>query len=159
VDATPMNVPTNSLSQEETHPERQTLSGAGRMFMLVTAFLGWFCAGFLLSITSVAMQPAAVDLLTKTEQLDGVTYYELIDRSKQKPGASPSVASPLTEAEQEELQRGNILVGEWVAWLKSAFLFGAAFGGLVFGALGDRFGRTKGMGLAILTYSLMSFVG
>lgn len=120
--------------------------------MLVTAFLGWFCAGILLSITSVALQPAAIDLLSQTGQLDRTSYFELRARSTQK----PEPTRPLTESEQAELKRGNVIVGEWVAWLKCAFLFGAALGGLCFGALGDRFGRTKGMGLAILTYSLMS---
>ena len=127
--------------------------------MLVTAFLGWFCAGFLLSITSVALQPAAIDLLSQTGQLDRANYFDLSARNKLKPGATPLVGLPLTESEREELQRGNILVGEWVAWLKCAFLFGAALGGLCFGALGDRFGRTKGMGLAILMYSSMAGVG
>src|SRR5204863_5449459 len=37
-----------------------------------------------------------------------------------------------------------------------AFLFGAATGGFVFGRLGDRFGRSKGMALSILTYSAMA---
>lgn len=122
--------------------------------MLVTAFLGWFCAGFMLSITSVALQPAAIDLLSKNDKLDRPRYTELSTRAK----AKTSDVVPLTETEQQELQKGNILVGEWVSWLKCAFLFGAALGGLVFGALGDRFGRTKGMGLAILTYSLVGGV-
>jgi len=126
--------------------------------MLVTAFLGWFCAGFLLSITSVVLQPAAVDLLSQTGQLDRARYSELSARSKQKPGNPSPAGSPLTDAERAELQQGNIIVGEWVAWLKCAFLFGAALGGLCFGALGDRFGRTKGMGLAILMYSTMAGV-
>ena len=138
-------------------PERR-LTNAGRILMLATAFLGWFCAGFLLSITSVSLQPAAIDLLARTKQLDSVSYFDLSARAKQKPG-QPAIAAPLNEAELAELQRVNILVGEWVAWLKCAFLFGGAVGGLCFGAIGDRFGRTKGMGLAILTYSLMCGVG
>lgn len=127
--------------------------------MLVTAFLGWFCAGFLLSITSVALQPAAVDLLSQTGQLDQLRYLDLSARSNRKPAGGVTSNAPLTDAERGELQQGDILVGGWVAWLKCAFLFGAALGGLCFGAVGDRFGRTKGMGLAILTYSIMSGVG
>src|SRR5262249_18597987 len=37
-----------------------------------------------------------------------------------------------------------------------AFLFGAAAGGLVFGSLGDRIGRSRAMALSILTYSIFS---
>src|SRR4029078_7655437 len=37
----------------------------------------------------------------------------------------------------------------WYARFNSAFLLGAACGGLVFGWIGDRFGRVKAMGLSI----------
>ena len=136
---------------------KPNLSHASRLLILTTAFLGWFCAGFLLSITSVVLQPATIDLLSRTGQLDHGRYAELSARVKQKP--APGSSQILTDSEQAELQRGNILVGEWVAWLKCGFLFGAALGGLCFGIIGDRFGRTKGMGLAILTYSSMAYVG
>ncbi len=132
-----------------------SLTTAGRMLMLTAAFLGWFFAGFHLSITSVVMQPASVDLLSRVGRLDGDAYQSLSQRAKQKPG-SEAAEAPLTEEEKSQLTQWNVLVGEWVAWLKCAFLFGAASGGLCFGALGDRFGRTKGMGFAILTYSLMA---
>ena len=48
------------------------------------------------------------------------------------------------------------LVGQWIAWLVGAFLLGAAAGGLVFGWIGDRLGRSHAMGLSILCYSLFS---
>ncbi len=147
----PLNVPA-------TEPALPPLTNAGRVLMLVTAFLGWFCAGFLLSITSVALQPATVDLLSRTGQLDRARYAELSQRAKIKPDSDSSGQAPLDLEEKDELKRGNVIVGQWVSWLKCAFLFGAAFGGLLFGAIGDRFGRTKGMGLAILTYSLMAGV-
>ena len=41
---------------------------------------------------------------------------------------------------------------------RCAFLFGAALGGLVFGRIGDRFGRSKGMAAAITCYSGMSLL-
>jgi len=46
------------------------------------------------------------------------------------------------------------LVGQWSAWLVGAFLLGAAAGGLVFGWIGDRLGRSRAMGLSILCFSL-----
>jgi SHS family sialic acid transporter-like MFS transporter len=150
-----MNAPPNVPA---TEPALPALTNAGRVLMLVTAFLGWFCAGFLLSITSVALQPATVDLLSRTGQLDRARYAELSQRAKIKPDSDSSGQAPLDLEEEDELKRGNVIVGQWVSWLKCAFLFGAAFGGLLFGAIGDRFGRTKGMGLAILTYSVMAGV-
>jgi MFS family permease len=46
------------------------------------------------------------------------------------------------------------LVGAWFSRYICAFLLGAALGGLVFGWLGDRLGRTRSMGWSIVWYSL-----
>jgi len=154
-DVNAMSAPASALPDVTVKPRRE-LTNAGRLLMLTTAFLGWLCAGFLLSITSVCMQPAAIDLLARADQLDRQEYLSLSARGKPKPASVPSTASALSTEEKRTLEAGNVLVGKWVAWLKCAFLFGAAAGGLFFGALGDRFGRTKGMGLAILTYSVMA---
>ena len=48
------------------------------------------------------------------------------------------------------------MVAQWFGWLTAAFLTGTALGGLVFGWIGDRSGRSKALALAILCYSLMS---
>src|SRR5262249_21547116 len=98
-------------------PTPLPLSPAGRLLVLAAAFLGWFCAGLHLSITSLAMRAAAIDLLERAGEPD------------------PPQA----------------LVARWFAWYQCAFLFGAASGGLFFGWLGDRLGRSKGMALSILT--------
>lgn len=50
-------------------------------------------------------------------------------------------------------------VTRWFAWFQCAFLFGAAAGGWLFGALGDRIGRTTTMGLSVVCYSLFTLVG
>lgn len=42
----------------------------------------------------------------------------------------------------------------WFSWFVASFLFGAALGGWLFGVLGDRLGRKKALGLAVLCYSL-----
>ena len=43
--------------------------------------------------------------------------------------------------------------GKWFGYYICAFLFGAAFGGLVFGRIGDRYGRSTGLAAAIAWYS------
>jgi SHS family sialic acid transporter-like MFS transporter len=48
------------------------------------------------------------------------------------------------------------LITEWFAWFQSAFLFGAAAGGWIFGVLGDRFGRTRAMALSVACYSTLT---
>jgi len=48
--------------------------------------------------------------------------------------------------------------GRWFGYYVCAFLFGAALGGLVFGRIGDRFGRARGMAAAITCYSVVSLL-
>lgn len=63
----------------------------------------------------------------------------------------------MRDAAKDLLGVGNEAeVGAWFGRLICAFLLGAAFGGYVFGVVGDRFGRAKAMGLAILWYSAFS---
>jgi len=51
------------------------------------------------------------------------------------------------------------LIGYWNSLITSAFLVGAATGGVLFGWLGDRMGRVRAMTLSILTYALCSGLG
>jgi MFS family permease len=51
------------------------------------------------------------------------------------------------------------LGGDWFAWFTASLMLGAAVGGIWFGALGDRIGRTKALGVSILFYSLVSGIG
>jgi MFS family permease len=51
------------------------------------------------------------------------------------------------------------LGGDWFAWLTASLMLGAAVGGICFGSLGDRIGRTRALGVSILFYSLFSGLG
>jgi SHS family sialic acid transporter-like MFS transporter len=48
----------------------------------------------------------------------------------------------------------DVEIGKWMGRITASFLLGAACGGLAFGWLGDRIGRTRAMALSILTYSV-----
>lgn len=50
----------------------------------------------------------------------------------------------------------DTLRGQWFSWYVCVFLSGAAAGGLVFGWLGDRFGRSKALAYSVLTYTLLA---
>jgi MFS family permease len=69
-------------------------------------------------------------------------------------GIFPLVARPALQ----ELMRGadDRLIGQWMGYVTALFLVGAAAGGLIFGWLGDRFGRVRTMALSVLTYSLFT---
>ncbi len=51
------------------------------------------------------------------------------------------------------------LGGDWFARFTAALMFGAAIGGIFLGALGDRIGRTRAMGVSILFYSVFAGAG
>ena len=51
------------------------------------------------------------------------------------------------------------LGGEWFAKFTAALMLGAAIGGIWLGSLGDRFGRTRAMGISILFYSAFAALG
>lgn len=69
-------------------------------------------------------------------------------------GIFPVVARP---ALQELLStKADQQVGPWMGIITALFLLGAAGGGLLFGWLGDKFGRVRAMTASILTYSLFT---
>lgn len=49
--------------------------------------------------------------------------------------------------------------GDWFARYTAALMLGAAIGGVVLGRFGDRFGRSRGLGVSILLYSLGAAAG
>ena len=49
--------------------------------------------------------------------------------------------------------------GKWFALFTASLMLGAAFGGIWFGALGDRIGRTRALAISILFYSIFNGAG
>ncbi|MBL9136025.1 MAG: MFS transporter [Verrucomicrobiales bacterium] len=52
----------------------------------------------------------------------------------------------------------EVAADRWFSWFLIAFFLGAASGGALFGALGDRFGRVKAMGASIVCYSAFTAI-
>jgi len=72
-------------------------------------------------------------------------------------GIFPLIARPaLQEMQAATGQTGDAYIGHWMGIITALFLLGAAFGGLVFGWLGDKVGRVRAMSLAILCYSVFT---
>lgn len=53
----------------------------------------------------------------------------------------------------------EILADQWLSWFVAAFLLGAALGGLVFGWLGDRWGRVRALAGSVLCFALFTGFG
>ncbi len=72
-------------------------------------------------------------------------------------GLFPLAGRPaLAELMQATGPGADKLIGMWMGYIVSAFLLGAAAGGVLFGWLGDRIGRVKAMVWSVLAYSLFS---
>jgi MFS transporter, SHS family, sialic acid transporter len=70
-------------------------------------------------------------------------------------GMFPLIARPaLQQMQHNSVVMSEAFVGHWMGVITALFLLGAAFGGVIFGWLGDRIGRVGAMSLSILTYSL-----
>ena len=101
------------------------------------------------------MGSAAKDLLQNSG------FYEVIDADR---AIALKQIEQENEGEVEELAKASAEnrlktdSSKWFGYYVCALLFGGAAGGLVFGRLGDRFGRVKGMTAAICCYSGMSLV-
>ena len=131
------------------------LTQTGRYIIIFAAFLGWFFGGMHLGITSLSMGSAAKDLLRGTEQFE-VTAGDQAAAQKQVQEAGEGDLQVLAQAEADK--RLGTASSKWFGYYVCALLFGGALGGLIFGRIGDRFGRVKGMTAAICCYSGVSFV-
>ena len=144
------------MSNQSSNSTR-SLTKAGRYLIVVTAFLGWFFAGMHLGITSLAMGSAAKDLLQNTGE------YEVTSTDR-KTAKLQLQQEPSTENDIESMaktiadKRLSAASSKWFGYYVCALLFGGAAGGLLFGRLGDRCGRVKGMMAAICCYSGMSLL-
>lgn len=102
------------------------LGRRGRWLVLGAAFLGWMFAGVEMSLMVAATRPA-------------IQEFSATGSVGSAGGVSVEVAAD-----------------RWFSWFLVAFFLGAAAGGVVFGWMGDRFGRAKAMGWSILCYSLIT---
>ncbi len=121
------------------------LRTSGRIAILVAALFGWFFGGVQISITNLVMRSAAIGLMDRAGTLDLERYNEL-----------SIAADTLSDEAKSQLDEWNALAVQWYAWYQCAFLFGAAVGGLLFGRLGDRIGRTRALALSILCFSVFT---
>jgi MFS family permease len=131
--------------------ESQTsLSPTGRYLILAAAFLGWMFSGVQMSLMNLASRSATMEF-ARAGMLDESPALEW--RRLLVP-FEPSPVSSRDEADLKTLVKAQ--APRWFARFNSAFLLGAACGGLVFGWVGDRYGRVRAMGLCIVWYSVFA---
>lgn len=131
------------------------MTAYARWSVLIAAFLGWHFAGFQLAITSQAMRSAAVDVLQRNGTIDSVRY-ETITRTLAASGKNADPRKVLPPEDADAISRWRGAINQWFAWYTCALMLGASVGGLFFGRIGDRFGRTRALAFSILCYSVFS---
>ena len=128
------------------------LSATSRYVILTAAFLGWMLSGLQMTVMNLASGSATEEfaksgLITKESKL-GVAGLLATPRLPAPP------ASPATLPENLKQIKNN-----WFAYYQSAFLLGAAAGGLLFGWIADWTGRVRSMGASILCYCIFAGLG
>lgn len=113
-----------SSTNPASAPETSELSVRRRRWVLIAAFLSWFGAGTQMGLTTLVGRPAVEALLP---------------------------AAPSTDAAAGAAR--NAEVGKLFADQMAALSFGAALGGVLFGRLADRRGRSRALALSVLVYA------
>jgi SHS family sialic acid transporter-like MFS transporter len=129
------------------------LTAAGRYIILAAAFLGWAFSGFQMAVMTLTARSATTEFLRRG-QLTAVEPLSL-----ERLWTVQKTGGPLPEPLSSEAEALKAIVPRWFSWYNAAFLFGAAYGGFVFGWLGDRMGRVRSMGASIFCFSVFSAVG
>ena len=103
----------------------------GRTLVLTTAFLGWFCAGMLMSTTTLAMRSAAIDLLARSGSIDRQRFQALTRSLQDQEGKEEA----LPAEDRTQLRTWRAAAQSWFAYYQCAMLLGASAGGFLFGLL------------------------
>jgi MFS transporter, SHS family, sialic acid transporter len=133
----------------------RTVSLAGSLAVLLAAFFGWFFAGFQLAITSQAMRSAAIDVLQVSGRIDAARY-GAITKTLSESGRNANPKDVLSADDASAIIEWRKLITKWIAWYTCALMLGASVGGLLFGRIGDHFGRSPALAFSILCYSVFS---
>ncbi|MFO1022251.1 MAG: MFS transporter [Planctomycetales bacterium] len=122
-----------------------------RNVVLLASFLGWFCAGLQMGQMNLVARSATQDFI----RAGAITSESNFLWSNLGPGTKTASSLAPEPAKKLLAQRAPL----WLAWYNSAFLFGAAAGGLLFGRLADRYGRHPAMTSSIACYSFFAAAG
>jgi MFS family permease len=108
-------------------------------------------------MTTGTVQPSAIGRLGKWMALTAALLGWMFDGLEM--GLFPLVARPALIdllATAEGIRPTEQQISAWLGIITALFLVGAATGGVLFGWLGDRFGRVRSMMLSVLTYAVVS---
>jgi MFS family permease len=157
-------------------PGEETTVNRGAVLAMVAAFLGWMFDGFEMGLHPLVARPALRELLqdevrdrvrtyTESQVSDAAVRARVVEHlSKDGPEMYKLLTEERNALPDRAVRDGFSTafegpIGYWNSIMNALFLVGAAAGGMVFGWLGDRLGRTTAMMYSILAYTLFTGVG
>lgn len=142
-------LPSNPTPSGGSGPWYRELTGY-HWFVLLVAALGWMFDCLDQNLFTLA-RPAAMKELLKSQYGDTAIQAEKERLLKEGTAADSQTAED--QARQNVRKQYDLAQKHWAGVVTSIFMIGWASGGLFFGVLGDRIGRSKTMLLTILLYS------
>lgn len=122
-----------------------------RVLALVAGLLAWTFDGVEQGVYGIMTRPALIDLVPGTAELNGEKLQVLAELEQAR---TQGVDTTALESRAEDLQQAvDGPVGKYVSWALAFWLWGAAAGGVIFGRLGDRYGRVRSLIFAVIVYS------
>lgn len=126
-----------------------------RYLALIAALLAWTFDGMEQGIYGIMTRPALKDMMPeiaeKGKQQDAIK--EQIDELTANPGANTAELESL-QAQFDQLKKEiDGPVSTYFSWAFAWWLWGAACGGVIFGRMGDHYGRVRSLIFAVIVYS------
>ncbi|MFN0018034.1 MAG: MFS transporter [Pirellulaceae bacterium] len=130
------------------------LSKGSRYVILAAAFLGWMFSGIQMTVMNLASGTATEEFARSGLVAKDVSlHFSGLAASPRMPSATIGTTPLPAGGDLKKLKNS------WYSYFNSAFLLGAALGGLMFGWIADWSGRVRAMGASILCYSLFAGAG
>ncbi len=122
-----------------------------RWLALIAALLAWTFDGVEQGVYSYMSRPALLELLPGISELNEQKVTLLDEIQAQKAAGAPTEA--LEERAEELKKEIDGPISKYFGWALAFWLWGAATGGVIFGRMGDQYGRVKSLIFAVIVYS------
>ncbi len=136
------------------HDDVYARSAFFRCLALAAALLAWTFDGVEQGIYTVMSRDALKDLIPaislQVQELEAANKALEADKAAGRPTADAE------KARKDLAKKIDTEIGYYFGLAIAMWLWGAATGGVIFGRLGDRFGRVKPLMAAVVTYSIFT---